>query len=105
MSSTDLSRLSETRHYAPGMFIHWIFAKENQLAAYSAFENAGFSLKISDPSACSKEHIISAHEMGLKICLRAADDRTGLEQMKALGLDYFPTNTMHDKMQRRTENE
>jgi hypothetical protein len=28
--------------------------------------------------------------------LRAADDVESLEHMKTLGLDYFPTNKMHD---------
>ena len=97
MSSTILSRLVESRRCAPDMFVHWIFADEDRLEELCQLGNAGLSLKISDPFACDKGKISLAHKMGLKICLRAADDVASLERMKALGLDYFPTNKMHDK--------
>ena len=97
MSASELPWLAETRRCAPNMFVHWIFADENQLTDLSNIGNAGYSLKIADPFACDEEKITLAHQMGLKICLRAADNVASLEQMKKLGLDYFPTNTMHDK--------
>ena len=97
MSSGKLSSLADTRRCSQEMFIHWIFAEENRLSDLHDLGNAGFSLRISDPFTCSQEKIELAHEMGLKICLRAADDIGSLAHMKALGLDYFPTNQMHDK--------
>ena len=97
MSSTVLSRLDDSRRYAPDLFVHWIFAEENRLSELSDLGNAGFSLRISDPFTCDEKKIALAHNMGLKICLRAADDVGSLEHMKSLGLDYFPTNKMHDK--------
>ena len=96
MSSCALSRLVETRRYTSDMFIHWIFAEENKLSELCDLGNAGFSLCISDPLACDEKRIVTAHKMGLKVCLRAADDVGSLEHMKTLGLDYFPTNKMHD---------
>ncbi|MBR6708454.1 MAG: hypothetical protein IKL84_02110 [Clostridia bacterium] len=97
MSSTKLEHLIDTRHCAPDMFMHWIFAEENRLPELHELGYAGFSLKIADPFACDTEKITQAHQMGLKICLRAADNAAGLARMKELGLDYFPTNNMHDK--------
>ena len=96
VSSCSLPRLVETRRYTSDMFIHWIFADENRLEELSALGNAGLSLKIDNPLDCDRQKIDFIHKMGLKICLRAADDVASLEQMKALGLDYFPTNKMHD---------
>ncbi|MBQ2735327.1 MAG: hypothetical protein IJF33_05795 [Clostridia bacterium] len=97
MSSCALSRLVETRRSAPNLFVHWIFAEEHRLEELCNLGNAGFSLRISDPFTCDEKKIATAHKMGLKICLRAADDLASLERMKSLGLDYFPTNKMHDK--------
>ena len=97
MSSTVLSRLDASRRSAPDMFVHWIFAEENKLAELCNLGNAGFSLCISDSFTCDEKKIVMAHNMGLKVCLRAADDVASLEHMKALGLDYLPTNKMHDK--------
>ena len=96
-SSMVLTRLEESRRYAPNMFVHWIFAEENKLSRLLELGNAGLSWKISDPFACDSQRIDLAHKEGLKVCLRAADDVTALEQMKKLGLDYFPTNTLHDR--------
>lgn len=97
MSSTELPHLAETRKCAPDMFVHWIFADENRLTDLYEIGNAGFSLKISDPFECDENKITFAHQMGLRVCLRAADNVASLARMKTLGLDYFPTNTMHDK--------
>ena len=97
MSSCELSRLVETRRYTSDMFIHWIFADENKVEELSSLGNAGLSLKIDNPFDCNKQKIEMLHKLGLKVCLRAADDLASLEHMKALSLDYFPTNKMHDK--------
>ena len=95
MSSCALSRLVETRCYTSDMFIHWIFAEENKLSELCDLGNAGFSYNIPNPFECDKEKILLAHENGFKVCLRAADNIENLAQMKALDLDYYPTNKMH----------
>lgn len=96
ISSIELSMLEETRRCSPDMFLHLIFAQEDKLPALISLGNAGFSFKISDPFECDKEKILLAHQHGLKVCLRAADDIKSLAQMNALGLDYYPTNKMHE---------
>lgn len=95
MSAISLTGLSETRRCSPDMFIHWIFAKEEQLPKLCSLGNAGFSYNIPNPFECDKEKILLAHENGFKVCLRAADNIENLAQMKALDLDYYPTNKMH----------
>ena len=98
MSSTKLSHLAETRRCESNMFVHWIVADKNQLSDLCELGNSGFSLMISDPLECDPKMITLAHQMGLKICLRAADSVMTLEQMRTLGLDYFPTNKMHERI-------
>ena len=79
------------------MFVHWIFANEEQLNELCDLGNAGLSWCIANPFDCGKEKIELVHNMGLKVCLRAADSLAYLDRMKELGLDYFPSNCMHDK--------
>ena len=97
MSSIVLPRLVETRRCSTDMFVHWIFAEEEKLPILKDLGNAGFSWNIPDSFTCGKEKVEIAREMGLKVCLRAADDMRSFEHMKELGLDYFPTNKMHEK--------
>lgn len=98
MSSCSLERLAETRRLAPDMFIHWIFAKEERIGELATLGNAGLSWKIADAFACPPEKIALAHDAGLKVCLRAADDEATVKHMIALGLDYMPSNCMHAPM-------
>lgn len=102
ISSAELSDLTQSRQYAPKAFLHWIFAQEEKLEELCSLGNAGMSWKIADPFSCDKQkQIASVQKMGLKVCLRAADSVSALKQMQLLGLDYFPTNTMHDKGEKR----
>ena len=98
ISSVELSGLVETRRLSSKMFIHWIFADESKTEELAGLGNAGLSWKIGNPFECEKSKIDLAHNMGLKVCLRAADSVEYLVRMKELGLDYFPTNTMHAKI-------
>ncbi|MBQ8231084.1 MAG: hypothetical protein IJZ34_04040 [Lachnospiraceae bacterium] len=95
MSSISLERLVDTRRYTKEMFIHWIFAKEEQVEVLTGLGNAGLSWNIPDALACPQEKITLAHEAGLKVCLRAGDSIRTVQRMVELGLDYFPTNCMH----------
>jgi hypothetical protein len=94
-AENNLSRLEETRKHTSKMFVHWIFAQEEQLDRIVKLGNAGISWFISDVSDCPPEKIQCTHEMGLKVCLRAGDSITSVKQMIAMGLDYIPTNCMH----------
>lgn len=96
ISSGEFYHLAQCRKYAPKVFLHWIFAQEDGLEELCGLGNAGLSWKIADPFSCDKEKIENTQKMGLKVCLRAADSLESLERMKLLGLDYFPSNTMHD---------
>ena len=98
MSATHAERLYETRRVSERMFVHWIFAKEEGLDAFATLGNAGISFRIADPFACTFDQIESAKRRGLRVCLRAADSVATVARMKELGLDYFPTNCMHDPL-------
>lgn len=95
MSSTVLSRLEETRKHTREMFVHWIFAREEQLEQLRSLGNAGLSWNIPNVADCPPEKIRQVQEMGLKVCLRAGDSVDSVQRMLALGLDYIPTNCMH----------
>lgn len=95
MSSTKLSRLVQTRKAAPDMFVHWIFAHEEQLEDLRSLGNAGLSWNIPNCCDCPKEKIDLVHRLGMKVCLRAADSAETVKYMTELGLDYLPTNCMH----------
>ena len=97
-SSGSLARLKECRRISKDIFVHWIFAKEDRLSELASLGNAGLSFNIPNAFDCSEEKIKSVHDMGLKVCLRAADRLESFDYMKKLSLDYFPTNTMHDKI-------
>jgi len=103
MSATPVKWLYDTRRYTKEMFIHWIFAEEEKLADYADLGNAGVSLNIPDSFACPKEKINAAHELGLRICLRAGDSMESVCHMRDLGLDYIPSNCMHLPMDAKKE--
>jgi len=95
MSTAKLHRLAQTRKYTADMFVHWIFAREDQLDQLQCLGNAGLSWNIPDAFACPKEKIDLVHDLGMKVCLRAGDSVASVEHMISLGLDYIPTNCMH----------
>lgn len=98
MSSSSLDWLIQSRKAAPNMFVHWIFGSEERLDELAALGNAGMSWKIDDPLAKPLEKIYLAHDAGLKVCLRAADSVESVQCMVDLGLDYLPTNCMHNSL-------
>jgi len=98
MSSSSLDWLIRSRKAAPKMFIHWIFGNEDRLNELASLGNAGMSWKIDDPLARPYEKIKLAHDAGLKVCLRAADQVESVQCMLQLGLDYLPTNCMHNSL-------
>ena len=96
LSSTDLELLVSARKIAPRLFIHWIFARTKELSILSSLGNAGLSWNESDPDRCAPEWVAAAHEQGLYVCLRAGDTWAQVQTMLCLGLDYIPTNQMHN---------
>ena len=95
MSACGLERLLPVRDVSREMFIHLIFAKEEELDSLAALGNAGMSWNIPDSFSCPPEKIAQAHERGLLLCLRAGDSVASVRHMFDLGLDYIPTNCMH----------
>lgn len=100
ISSASLSSLVDSRAISKNAFVHWIFGNEDGLDTLMGLGNAGLSWRIDDPFECTEDKIALAHDRGLRVCLRAADNIRNLKQMKRLGLDYFPTNTMHKEFLR-----
>ena len=98
MSSACLDWLFEIRKSSPSMFVHWIFGTQERVDELAALGNAGMSWKIDDPVAKPTELIDLSHRAGVKVCLRAADGTESLQVMLSLGLDYIPTNCMHNPL-------
>ena len=96
MSSANLDRLAAVRKYSKDMFLHWIFAQKDGLEQLCALGNAGISWNYPNCRECPKEKIAIAHSMGLKVCLRAGDNVEDVQYMQEIGLDYIPTNCMHE---------
>ena len=98
MSSSNLDWLLETRKAADKMFLHWIFGQEERLEELARAGNAGMSWKIDDPMSEPTDLIALSHQAGLKVCLRAADSVAAVKHMLRLGLDYLPSNCMHNPL-------
>lgn len=97
-SSGNIEYLKLARKAAPKVFMHLIFAKEDQVEEMARMGNAGLSWRINDPLARPVELIKLGHDAGLKVCLRAGDTVEAVETMLELGLDYIPSNCMHGKL-------
>jgi glycerophosphoryl diester phosphodiesterase len=96
LSSTKLEPLLKVRQLNEKMFIHWIFADINKLKEYASLKNCGISLNYSNATECPINEIELVKSHGVKICLRACDNYQTLRYMQKIGLDYFPTNCMHE---------
>lgn len=99
MSTASLDRLIETRKISKNMFVHWIFGTEDRLEELARLGNAGMSWNYTDPLASPVEKIHLSKEAGVKVCLRAADSVEAVDHMLSLGLDYLPSNCMHNPLQ------
>ena len=97
-SSGNIEYLKLARKAAPKVFMHLIFAKEDQVEEMARMGNAGLSWRINDPLARPVELIKLGHDAGLKVCLRAGDTVEAVETMLELGLDYIPSNCMHGRL-------
>ena len=96
ISASKLEWLVSVRKYSKNVFLHWIFAEEDGLDQLRALGNAGLSWEYPNCRECPIEKIELAHSMGLKVCLRAGDNVDDVRYMREIGLDYIPTNCMHE---------
>ena len=93
ISAVSLERMQIARRVSEDVFIHRIFATEEELPILAELGNAGLSWNIKDVRDCTPDKIPRPHEMGLKVCLRAGDTLENVRRM--LGCDYIPSNCMH----------
>lgn len=95
ISAVSLERMQIARRVSEDVFIHRIFATEEELPILAELGNAGLSWNIKDVRDCTPDKITRPHEMGLKVCLRAGDTLENVRRMLELGCDYIPSNCMH----------
>lgn len=96
MSTSNLDALIAVRDVSQTMFVHWIFAQEERLPELAALGCAGLSWNMTNlRDSAVEQRIALAHDMGLRVCLRAGDSLKAVSRMLELGLDYIPTNCMH----------
>ena len=97
MSCSDFAVLAQTRAISSEIFVHHIFSSEDYIDRLSALGNSGMAFNYPDlrnlaTLAVVRKLIARAHAAGVKVCLRAGDDRATVKRMLELGLDYIPTN-------------
>lgn len=104
ISSGNLALLEKYRAAGGKETIHLIFAKPEQIAKVRELGNASVSFKYSDLDAqvdltIEGVHVTSfrqlvdlMHELGVRICFRAADTADEARRHIDLGVDYMPTN-------------
>ena len=92
LSSTNMEHLRLARRVSERVFLHHIFSDEASTKELAQMKPAGVSLNYPDLDAFDSRWVEVVHEYGLKLCLRAGDSAEQVERMKALGLDYIPTN-------------
>ena len=92
LSSVNMEHLRLARRVSERVFLHHIFSDEASIKELARMKPAGVSLNYPDLDAFDSRWVDVVHGYGLKLCLRAGDSKEKVERMKALGLDYVPTN-------------
>ena len=104
ISSGNLGLLEKYRAAGGKETIHLIFAKPEQIAKVKELGNASVSFKYADLDvqvdltidgvhiASFQQLVEHMHELGIRICFRAADTADEARRHIALGVDYMPTN-------------
>lgn len=97
VSCTRFAVLAQTRAISDKIFVHHIFSSEDCIDDLAALGNSGMAFNYPDlrnPATRTfvRNLIARAHAAGVKVCLRAGDDRATVRRMIELGLDYIPTN-------------
>ena len=91
-SSVQFDHVKEARRLDREIFVHHIFSKPELLDELAAMGNAGLSYNFRNPDDAPAGIVGRVHAKGVKMCLRAGDTPEYIEKMRAMGLDYIPTN-------------
>ena len=92
LSSVSFAHIREARRLDKEIFVHHIFSDPELLDELAAMGNAGLSYKYKDLATVPEGLVGRVHAKGVKMCLRAGDTPEAVAKMRALGLDYIPTN-------------
>lgn len=94
VSSISFDHIREARRLAKTVFVHHIFSNPELLDELAAMGNAGLSWDYTNLKKLPEGLVEKTHAKGVRCCLRACDSPTTLAAMRALKLDYLPTNKM-----------
>lgn len=94
MSAVPFAHIREVRRLDKKVFVHHIFSKPKLLDEIAAMGNSGLSWNYPDLSKLPPGLNEKTHAKGVKCCLRACDTPEARDAMRALKLDYLPTNKM-----------
>jgi len=92
LSSVSFDHIREARRLDKEIFVHHIFSKLELLDELAAIGNAGLSYNFTSPDDAPAGIVGRVHAKGVKMCLRAGDTPESVAMMRAMGLDYIPTN-------------
>ena len=92
LSAISFDHIREARRLDKDIFIHHIFSSPELLDELSAMGNAGLSYNYKDLATVPDGLVERVHAKGVKMCLRAGDTPESVAKMRAMGLDYIPTN-------------
>lgn len=91
LSSVQYSHIIEARKISD-IFVHHIFSDYNKMLEIAEMGNGGLSYNYPNLGDVPDGLIEETHKKGVKVCLRAGDNKETVDRMIALGLDYIPTN-------------
>ena len=94
LSSCDFAHIREARRLDRGLFVHHIFSRPELLDELASMGNAGLSWNYPDLAKLPAGLIERTHAKGVRCCLRACDSAEAYRTMRALKLDYYPTNLL-----------
>lgn len=94
LSSSDFAHIRAARRLDPDLFVHHIFSKPELLDELASMGNAGLSWNYPDLAKLPAGLIERTHAKGVRCCLRACDSPATYQAMRALKLDYYPTNVL-----------
>ena len=92
LSSVQFEHVREARRLDKTIFVHHIFSEPELLDELAAMGNAGCSYNFKNPDDAPVDIVGRVHAKGVKMCLRAGDTPESVVKMRAMGLDYIPTN-------------
>lgn len=94
LSAIPLDIILHCRERSDRAFVHWIFGNEEEAPTLAELGYAGMSYKIKELDDVPEGLVDRTHALGLRVCMRAADTKDAARRSIAMGLDYFPSNTL-----------